>query len=101
MSKLVLNFEIESDFVDTRRGVSAKGKDYEIHTQKAWVYLGSKFPKEMQLSLDDPKHALRPGLYEADLMPALDVGDFGKLTVDVRKLVLLQPATKPSVAKVG
>lgn len=100
MNKLILNIEVESNFVDSRSGVSAKGKNYEIHTQKAWVYLGSKFPKEIQLSLDDPSHAVNPGLYEADLLPALDVGDFGKLVVDVRKLVLHTQA-KPAAAKVA
>ena len=100
MDKLILKFEVESDFVDTRSGVSAKsGKPYEIHTQKVWAYLNSKFPKEIQLSLDDRRNALRPGLYEADLLPALEVGDFGKLNIDLRKLALL-PA-KPAAAKVA
>jgi hypothetical protein len=97
-TKLLLNFEVESDFVESRSGVSAKGKEYEIHTQKVWVYLGSKFPKEMQLSLDKPEHAIKPGLYAADLLPALDVGDFGKLVVDVRKLRLFAPAAAAKAA---
>lgn len=92
MNKLLLNFEVESDFVESRSGVSAKGKDYEIHSQKVWVYLGSKFPKEMQLLHDDPRNAIKPGLYVADLLPALDVGDFGKLVIDARRLSLLSAA---------
>lgn len=98
MNKLLVNIEIESDYVDTRSGVSAKGRDYEINTQKAWIYLGSKFPKEMQLSLEDRRNGLKPGLYHADLTPALDVGDFGKLVVDARKLVLFAGFAPAAVA---
>lgn len=99
--KLLLNFEIESDFVDSRSGTTVKNgkeREWEVHTQKAWVYLGSKFPKEMQIVLESAKDAVRPGLYQADLLPALDVGDFGKLVVDVRKLRLHPVAEKVKAA---
>ena len=91
-NKLLVNFEVESDYVETRSGVSAKGKDYEINTQKVWAYLNSKFPKEIQLNHDDKRNALKPGLYHADIRQALDVGDFGKLVIDGRRLSLLAGA---------
>lgn len=86
MDKLIVKAEVESDFIESRSGVNAKGKPYEIHSQKVWVYLGSKFPKEIQINHDDPRNALSVGLYEADLLPALDVGDFGRLVIDGRRL---------------
>jgi hypothetical protein len=86
MDKLIVKAEVESDFINSRGGVSAKGKPYEIHEQKVWVYLGSKFPKEININHDDPRNALKPGLYTVDLMPALEVGDFGRLGIDGRRL---------------
>ena len=86
MDKLILKAEVESDFIESRSGVNAKGKPYEIHSQKLWVYLGSKFPKEIQINHEDPRNALRPGLYQVDILPALDVGDFGRLAIDGRRL---------------
>lgn len=88
MNKMILRAEVESDFVDERSGVSAKGKDYSIRSQKVWVFFNSKYPKEMQLNLEDKQPAYRPGLYEFDLLPALEVGDFGRLVIDGRKLRL-------------
>lgn len=99
---LIIKAEVESTFVDSRGGISQKsGKPYEIHEQKVWLYLGSKFPKEMTLSLDKPLDALPIGLYEVDLMPALDIGDFGRLHIEARKLkfVPARPADiKPAPA---
>lgn len=89
MQRFMINVEVESDFVEERSGISAKGKDYEIRSQKAWAFLGSKFPKEITLNLDKGQRAFAPGLYQCDLLPALDVGDFGRLVVDGRKLSLL------------
>lgn len=89
MNKLIVKAEVESDYVDSRGGVSAKGKTYEIHEQKVWVYLGSKFPKEISINHDDARNALKPGLYEVDLTPALTVGDFGRLAIDGRRLNFL------------
>lgn len=88
MKKLMLNVEVESDFVDARGGVTAKGKPWQMREQKAWVYMGSKFPKEVTLSLEGDTPAYRPGMYETDLLPALKVGDFGRLEIDGRRLVL-------------
>jgi hypothetical protein len=99
MNKLIINVEVETNFVDSRSGINAKGKPYEIHSQKAWAYLGSKFPKEFQINLDDPKHAYAPGVYECDLIPALDVGDFGKLVIDGRKVQLSLAVAKLAAAK--
>ena len=96
--KLLVNFEVESDFIESRGGVSAKGKPFEIHSQKVWAYLNSKFPKEIQVNHDDARNAFKPGLYHADLRPALDVGDFGKLIIDGRRLSLL-PGAAPVAAK--
>lgn len=93
-NKLIVKVEVESDFVDSRGGINAKGKPYEIHTQKAWIYLGSKFPKEFSLDLTAANQAVPPGLYEVDLMPALDIGDFGRVVVDVRKFRLLSIGTE-------
>lgn len=86
---LIVKFEVESDFVESRSGVNAKGKPYELHSQKVWAYLNSKFPKEIQVMHDDARNALKPGLYEGDIRPALDVGDFGKLIIDGRRLSLV------------
>lgn len=98
---LIVKAEVESSFVDSRGGISQKsGKPYEIHEQKLWVYLGSKFPKEMTLSLEKPADALAVGLYEVDLLPSLDVGDFGRLTIDARKLKFV-PARPAVTAKVA
>lgn len=98
-NRLLVNFEVESDFVETRSGVSAKGKEYEINTQKVWAYLNSKFPKEIQINHDNKCNALKPGLYHADLRQALDVGDFGKLVIDGRRLSLLAGVAPVAVAK--
>lgn len=102
MSRLLLKFEVESDFVDTRSGTkldkNGREKDWEVHSQKLWVYLGSKFPKEMQLTLETPRDALRPGLYECDILPALDVGDFGRLVIDGRRLRFQPVAASPAKA---
>lgn len=95
MEKLIVNAEVESDFIESRSGVNAKGKPYEIHSQKVWVYLGSKFPKEMQVTHEDARNAFRPGLYQVDLLPALDIGDFGRLVVEGRRLNFVP---RPSVA---
>lgn len=97
MEKLIVKAEVESDFIDSRGGVSAKGKPYEIHEQKVWVYLGSKFPKEITVNHDDARNALKPGLYTVDLMPALHVGDFGRLSIDGRRLAFL-PVVAAAVA---
>jgi len=97
-NKLLVNFEVESEFVETRSGVNAKGKAYEINSQKVWAYLNSKFPKEIQIMHDDARNALKPGLYHADLRQALDVGDFGKLVIDGRRLSLLAGAAPVAVA---
>lgn len=53
------------------------------------MYLGSKFPEKVTLTLEDRQPAHRPGLYEFDLIPALRVGDFGRLEIDGRKLRLI------------
>jgi hypothetical protein len=98
MNQLIIKVEVESAFVDSRGGISQRtNKPYEIHEQKAWAYLGSKFPKEITLSLDKPGDALGVGHYEVDLMPALDVGDFGRLTIEARKLRFI-PA-RPAAVK--
>lgn len=103
-NQLLIKVEIESAFVETRSGISSRnGKPYEIHSQKAWFYLGSKFPKEVQLPLDSQLHAWPVGLYVTDVMPALDAGDFGRLDIDMRKIRLLSQAeaAKPSVRAAG
>jgi len=51
--------------------------------------MGSKFPEKITLTLEDKQPAFRPGLYEVDLLPALRVGDFGRLEVDGRRLKLV------------
>lgn len=84
--------EVESAFVDERSGISTKGKPYTIRSQKAWLFLGSKFPKESVLNLEEGQRPYSPGLYEIDLLPALDIGDFGRIVVDGRR-VILQPVT--------
>lgn len=96
-NKLFVNFEVESDFIETRTGVNAKNKPYELNSQKVWAYLNSKFPKEIQIMHDDKRNALKPGLYHADLRQALDVGDFGKLIIDGRRLSLLAGAAPVAV----
>jgi len=101
VNKLILKCEVESAFVESRGGVNAKGKTYEIHSQKVWVYLGSKFPKEIQVLHDDPRNAYAPGLYEVDLLPSLDVGDFGKLIVDGRRFVLIAASVETPVRAVA
>lgn len=95
MNRFVCKVEVESAYVEERSGVSAKGKDYEIRSQKAWIFLNSKFPKEFTITLDSGQGAFPPGLYEVDLLPALDVGDYGRLIIDGRRLSLLKsPAAK-------
>lgn len=86
MNKFVIKVEVESDFVDSRGGMSAKNKPYEIHEQKVWMFLNSKFPKEVSLNLPAADKALAPGMYEVDIAPALEVGDYGRLAIDARKL---------------
>lgn len=97
MSKFLVKAEVESDFVDERSGVSAKNKPYTIRSQKVWLFLGSKFPKEAVLNLEEGQRAYRPGLYEIDLLPALDIGDFGRVVIDGRRLIL-QPVMAPAQA---
>lgn len=94
---MLVQVEVESTFVESRGGVSARGKPYEIHSQRVWVYLNSKFPKEMQVNVDGPSHALAVGMYEVDLLPALDVLDFGKLGIDARRLQFVKLAAAPAV----
>lgn len=89
MQKFMVNAEVESDFVDERSGISAKGKQYSIRSQKIWAFLGSKFPKEATINLDEGQRPFKPGLYEFDLLPALDIGDFGRFVIDGRRLVLV------------
>lgn len=88
-NKLIVKFEVTSDFVESRGGVGKNGKPYEIHSQRVWAYLNGKFPKEMQVNHDDARNAFPEGLYEADLRPALDIGDFGKMVIDGRRLALV------------
>lgn len=84
-----LKVEVESDFVEARGGITAKGKPWQMYEQRVWVYLGSKFPKEVTLTLDDGNTSgYRPGMYEIDLLPTLTVGDFGRLEIDGRRLRL-------------
>lgn len=105
MTQLIINVEIESGFVDSRGGIGRNGKPYEINTQKAWFYLGSKFPKEVELPVQSPADGWPVGLYTTDLLPALVVGDFGRVEVDMRKLRLVsssavgaKPAARPAAA---
>jgi hypothetical protein len=93
-----LKVEVESAFVESRGGISAKGKPWQMREQKAWFYLGSKFPKEVTLTLEGDQPAYAPGMYEVDLLPALNVGDFGRLEIDGRRLLLVALAEKPALS---
>jgi hypothetical protein len=100
LNSVMVHVEVESSFVDSRSGIGKNGKPYAMHTQKAWMYLGSKFPKEVQLDVPSVAEAWPVGMYQTDLLPALDVGDFGRVEIDMRKLRLmsspLADAVKPA-----
>lgn len=98
-NRFVVKVEVESEFVDSRGGMSAKGKPYEIHEQKVWAYLNSKFPKEISVNLESADKYLREGMYEVDIAPALEVGDFNRLSIDGRKLKFVPVVASVAAAK--
>lgn len=97
--QFLLAAQVLSDVVDTRSGTK-DGKDWEVSEQEVWVTLpNAPFPQKVTLRLKSSNDAYRPGDYLIDLADCLDVGRFGSLAIDDRK-IQLKPAAAPA-QKVG
>lgn len=77
----MLKVIIESDKVETRSGISQKGKPYTIVEQRCYVDLGKRYPVEAKLTLDEGQPAWQPGEYELDMKGSIYVDRFGSLAI--------------------
>jgi len=62
---LKLIFEIHSTFVNERTGKSAKGRDYKLREQEAWVQIGdAPYPQKTKIMLDEGQAPYAVGKYQ-------------------------------------
>lgn len=95
----MLKIEITSSAFEQFSGTSKAGKDYCFLKQAAHVFLnGAKYPEKFELTFNDQKEILQPGLYTVDIEKAVVVDRFGGLAIDGRKLQLIPAATRPAAA---
>lgn len=87
----MLKVSVETEFVDTKSGTSAKtGKPYQIREQEAWMYgfnrdgSPQKHPQKIKLTLDDDQERGYPiGQYTLDLA-SLYVDRFCQVAIRAR-----------------
>lgn len=62
---MAIYIEIENPTVNTRSGVSAKGREYQIREQSALMFKsGSRYPDKIKINVPDGQSAYQPGRYE-------------------------------------
>ncbi|MFA5678222.1 MAG: single-stranded DNA-binding protein [Pseudomonas sp.] len=60
-----LIYEIHSTFVHERSGKSAKGRDYVIREQEAWIQIGdAPYPQKTKVMLEDGQAPYPVGKYQ-------------------------------------
>ncbi len=98
-----LRVEVDSANTSEFKGTSTRtGKDFCFYKQTAYVFLpGSRFPEKIELSHDNPSHALLAGTYSLDVEQAVAVDRFGGLGIDSRKLVFVPAAPKAATGATG
>ncbi len=84
----MLKVEITTQEIDKVSGVSKNsGKDFCFYKQSAHVFLnGAKYPERFEITLNDEKEVLAPGVYSLNVEQAVSVDRFGGLGIDGRKL---------------
>ena len=60
-----IRFEIHSTYVNERTGKSAKGRDYKLREQEAWVKIGdAPYPQKTKVMLDEGQAPYPTGEYQ-------------------------------------
>jgi|TARA_R100001143_G_C3296885_1_gene103805 hypothetical protein len=85
-----ITVEIESPQIVTKKGTSAKGKDYQIHEQAALMFKeGSRYPDKVKVVVVDGQSAYQPGRYTLH-QDSFQVSRFG--AIELRPVLV--PITK-------
>lgn len=92
-----LIFEIHSSYVHERSGKSAKGNDYKLREQEAWVQIGdAPYTQKTKVMLEDGQPPYQPGKYLLHER-SFSIGRFDALEVRPFLVpVAVQPAQKAS-----
>lgn len=100
-----MTIKIEIVSADTRviKGISQKGKDYEMEKQEGYLHNGHAYPALFEFSLgknDDGSRrpAYKPGFYTLASSSLRVNREFGRLEVDPFDLVLLPLVDEPAKA---
>ncbi len=81
--------ENQAKDINERSGTK-NGRDWKIRTQNIWVYQpGSKFPIQINFTLQEETPSYSAGDYYLDLDFAIEQGNFQALTLNTRKLALI------------